>query len=87
MFLGMFVFTGFLAWAVLEFVMSVKVIVMILAVLHMIVTSVKLNRVFKRSRVRDLDSQKEFVKYAKKKYTIDIFILIVIGVVAYAIHF
>ncbi|HIO91096.1 MAG TPA: hypothetical protein EYG69_04920 [Campylobacterales bacterium] len=87
MFLAILIFTGFLAWVVMKFVITFKIIIMVLAVLHMIVTSVKLNIAFKRSRVRNLESQKNFIMYGRKKYMTDTFVFIVIGFVAYAVHF
>ncbi len=85
-FLSMTVFTGIVLFTVSGFVWSFKIVLMIMAVLHLIVTSVKLHVHFKSSRLWDKDSQEIFRKYTRKKYFMDIVVLVLIGFISYAIH-
>jgi len=86
-FLSVIVFTGIVLFTVTGFVWSVKIAIMIATVLYMIYTSIKLHVVFKSSRIYDKDSQVDFKKYTRKKYFIDVALLIMIGFLSYAIHF
>jgi hypothetical protein len=86
-FLSVTAFTGVVLFTVTGFVWSVKIVLMIMALLHMIVTSIKLHMIFKNSRIFDEDSQIAFRKYTRKKYFMDILVLIMIGFISYAIHF
>jgi hypothetical protein len=86
-FLSVTAFTGLVLFTVTGFVWSVKVVLMIMALLHMIVTSIKLHTIFKNSRIFDEKSQIAFRKYTRKKYFMDILVLIMIGFISYAIHF
>ena len=79
LFLTTLAFTGLLAFTVLQFTFSAKIVIMILAFFHMLVTSIKLYVKFKKTTKNDLESQIEFKNYANKKYTIDIFLLIIIN--------
>jgi cytochrome c biogenesis protein CcdA len=87
LFLSMFVFTGLLAFTVIKFTLSFRVILMILATLYIIVTSVRVHRIFKESRLNDRSSQITFVEHTRKKYIVDNSILILVGLLSYAIHF
>jgi hypothetical protein len=58
---------------------------MIAAIGWIIFTSAKLHQVFKRTRERDIDSQKLFKMYAKRKYITDILIIVAVTVVMYAV--
>jgi len=86
-FLSVTAFTGIVLFTVSGFVWSFKIVLMILALLHLIVTSVKLHTVFKASRLIDTKSQIAFKKYTRKKYFMDIIVLVLVGFVSYAIHF
>jgi len=86
-FLSVTAFTGIVLFTVTGFVWSFKIVLMILAILHLSVTSVKLHMVFKASRLVDKESQIRFKKYTRKKYFMDIFVLILVGFLSYAIHF
>ena len=86
-FLSVTAFTGLVLFTVTGFVWSVKIVLMIMALLHMIVTSIKLHTIFKNSRIFDEDSKIAFRKYTRKKYFMDILVLIMIGFISYAIHF
>ncbi len=83
--LGVLFFTGLVVMAVAKFDVSWMVYVMVLVILHMIATSVKENIVYKKTHIKDIPSQEAFKKYAMKKYTIDIIMIVVVGVVSYAV--
>ncbi len=85
-FLGVLFFTGLVLFTVMKFKWSFKIVLMIVALLHMTVTSIKLHRIFKKSNLFDKNSQKSFKSYSLKKYFIDILVLVMIGFIAYAIH-
>jgi len=86
-FLSVTAFTGIVLFTVMGFVWSLKIVLMILALLHLIVTSVKLHTIFKASRVFDKKSQLLFKNYTRKKYFMDIVVLVLVGFISYAIHF
>ena len=83
--LGVLFFTGLVVMAVAKFDVSWMVYVMILVILHMSATSVKENIVYKKTHIKDIPSQEAFKKYAMKKYMIDIIMIVVVGVVSYAV--
>ena len=83
--LGVLFFTGLVVMAVVKFDVSWMVYVMILVILHMSATSVKENIVYKKTHLKDIPSQEAFKKYAMKKYMIDIIMIVVVGVVSYAV--
>ncbi len=85
-FLGVLFFTGIVLFTVMKFKWSLKIVLMIMAILHMTVTSIKLHRVFKQSNLFDESSQRKFKSYSLKKYFIDMIVLITIGFISYAIH-
>jgi hypothetical protein len=86
-FLSVTAFTGLVLFTVIGFVWSVKIVLMIMALLYMILTSIKLHTIFKNSRIFDEKSQIAFRKYTRKKYFLDILVLILVGCISYAIHF
>ncbi len=81
--LGVLFFTGLVVMAVAKFAVSWMVYVMVLVILHMSATSVKENIIYKKTHLKDIPSQEAFKKYAVKKYTIDIIMIVVVGVVSY----
>ncbi len=85
-FLSSIIFTGLILFTLIHFQFSLKVSLMILATIHLIVTSIKLYIKFKQSRLKDKESQKTFIIYTRKKFIIDATMLIIIGILSYAIH-
>ena len=81
--LGVLFFTGLVVMAVAKFDVSWMVYVMVLVILHMSATSVKENIIYKKTHLKDIPSQEAFKKYAVKKYTMDIIMIVVVGVVSY----
>ena len=78
-------FTGLVVMAVAKFDVLWTVYVMVLVVLHMIATTVKENIVYKATHIKDTLSQERFKTYAKKKYTIELIMIVVLSAVTYAV--
>ena len=83
--LGALFFTGLVVMAVSKFQVSWMVYLMVLATLIMIGTSIKENLIYKLTQVKDALSQETFIRYAKRKYILDIIMIVVVGVAAYAV--
>jgi hypothetical protein len=83
--LGALFFTGLVVMAVAKFDVSFMAYVMVLVMGHMTATSVKENIIYKKTHLKDIASQETFKKYALKKYTLDIIMIVVVGVVSYAV--
>ncbi len=83
--LGILFFTGLVVMAVAKFDVSFMAYVMVVVMLHMIATSIKENIVYKKTHIKDISSQELFKKYAIKKYTIDIILITLTGVISYAV--
>ena len=76
-------FTGIIAWTVQNFYFDLKIILMIIGWLVIIILSIKKQIVFKRMRRQDIDTQLNYKKFAKKKYTIDLLIMLFIVAMTY----
>ena len=83
--LGALFFTGLVVMGVAMFDVSWSVYVMVLVMLYMIATSVKEHMAYKMTHIKDIESQKTFKAYAKKKYITDIMMIVVVSVVTYAV--
>ncbi len=83
--LAVLFFTGLVVFGATGMTMSWQVIMMVAALSWIIFTSAKLHQVFKRTRERDIESQKRFKTYAKRKYITDILIILAVTAVMYAI--
>ncbi len=73
-------FTGLIALTVQKFAFSFSVILMIIVSTIIFITGIKEYRLFKKTRLKDITSQKNYRNFAKKKYLWDIILIIVIGV-------
>jgi hypothetical protein len=78
-------FTGLVVFGATGLEVTWQVVMMIAAIGWIIFTSAKLHQVFKRTREHNIDSQKLFKMYAKRKYITDIFIIVAVTVVMYAV--
>ena len=78
-------FTGLVVFGATGLEVTWQVVMMIAAMSWIIFTSAKLHQVFKRTRERDMESQKIFREYAKRKYITDILIIVAVTVVMYAV--
>ena len=83
--LAVLFFTGLVVFGATGMTVSWQVIMMVAALSWIIFTSAKLHQVFKRTRERDIESQKRFKTYAKRKYITDILIILAVTAVMYAI--
>ena len=73
-------FTGLVVFGATGMEVTWQLVMMVAALIWIIFTSAKLHQVFKRTREADIESQKRFKTYAKRKYLTDI--LVIIGVTA-----
>ena len=78
-------FTGLVVFGATGLEVTWQVVMMVGAIGWIIFTSAKLHQVFKRTRERDIESQKIFKEYAKRKYITDILIIVAVTVVMYAV--
>ncbi len=78
-------FTGLVVFGATGLEFTWQVGMMIAALIWIIFSSVKLHMLFKMTRERDIESQKRFKIYAKRKYLIDIIIILLVSVIMYAV--
>ncbi len=78
-------FTGLVVMAVAKFDVKWTAYVMLLVILHMIATAIKENILYKKTHLKNLPSQETFKAYAKKKYLVDIIMIVTLSVVTYAV--
>ncbi len=80
------VFTGAVVMAVNHFNLRISLVIMIIAVLWMFYTSIKKHTLRQNSNTNDKESMQVFRRYVKKKYTIDIVLMLVVGAVSFALR-
>ncbi len=78
-------FTGLLVWTVEEFVLKPDVLAMIAVWFVILATSIMKYQKYKRTKIKDIESQKEFKNFALKKYVLDIVLLLSVMSISYAI--
>lgn len=78
-------FTGIVVMAVEMFAFHWSVMWMILIFVIMMTTSVKVHQLFKKTHRFDVDSIATFSQFAKRKYLSDMVLMLVTGVLFYAI--
>ncbi len=78
-------FTGLVVFGATGLEVTWQVVMMVAALGWIIFTSAKLHQVFKRTRERDIESQKLFKSYAKRKYIGDIVIILIVTAVMVAV--
>ena len=78
-------FTGLVVFGATGLEVTWQVMMMVGALVWIIFTSAKLHQVFKRTRERDIASQKLFKTYAKRKYIVDILIIFTVTALMYAV--
>lgn len=76
-------FTGLIALAVVNFSMSLEVILMIVAWFFIFVFSMKGYKLYKRTHKDDIEQTQRYKKFAKIKYQSDIGILFLISLFSY----
>jgi len=80
------VFTGITVMAVNHFVLKPSLILMIVAVLWIYFTSIKLHMIRKFANTEDKESMDYFRSYVKKKYMVDIVLMLVVGGISFLIR-
>ncbi len=80
------VFTGITVMAVNHFNLRISLFIMIAAVLWMFYTSIKKHTIRQNSNTNDKETMQKFREFVKKKYTIDIILMLVVGAVSFALR-
>jgi len=80
------VFTGITVMAVNHFVLKPSLILMIVAVLWIYFTSTKLHMIRKFANTKDKGSMNYLRAYVKKKYIIDIVLMLLVGGISFLIR-
>jgi hypothetical protein len=75
-------FTGIVIWTVIKFPLKIDVIIMLMGLAHMSITSIKQAKIYKKMTY-GLCKAEEYFVYSKKKYMMDIIVLIVVTILAY----
>ncbi len=83
--LSIVVFTGFVVLSVYHFQIKAIVYLMMASVLVMIYSAFKTHKKFKRTRVKDIESQITYRNFAANKYKVDIAILIFVIILSFAV--
>jgi len=78
-------FTGLVVLGATSFTISWRAALMIAAICWITYSSVKLHRLFKKTREVDIESQKAFKVYAKRKYIVDMVLIAGVGLLSYAV--
>ncbi len=83
--LSIVMFTGFVVLAAIHFETIYIVYFMILVALHIITSAFKVHRLFKKTHLKDKESQIVFKKYAQRKYIVDIILIFATIIASFAI--
>ncbi len=82
--LSVVIFTGSIVLAVFKFHINYAVYLMIFTSIVIVVGAFKAHKLFKKTRMRDINSQEIFRKFTIKKYLIDIVIILITLTLAFA---
>ncbi len=80
------IFTGSVVLAVFKFDIKPIVYLMILVSLVIIVGAFKTHKLFKKTRVRDMESQVRFREFAVKKFGIDTLLILFTTILAFVVR-
>lgn len=83
MMLSAIFFTGLIVLGVSRFDMTWSIVLMIIAWLLIFILSIKSFKIYKRTHIKNIDSQNAYKKFAIKKYSIDIFLLVIVSIISY----
>ena len=83
--LSVVVFTGSVVLAVFKFHANHAVYLMVFTSVVIIIGAFKTHKLFKKTRVKDVNSQEVFRKFAVKKYLIDIALMLITIILAFAV--
>lgn len=86
MIISAIVFTGVTVMSVSYFDLQISLVIMIGAVLWMFYTSIKKHIIRKDTNTNDKESMQKFREFVKKKYTIDIALILVVSVASFALR-
>ena len=81
--LSALLFAGVIVWTVERFAIKIDVIIMIAIWFIILITTIIKYKRYKRVSFRNLETQKEFKKFAMKKYISDIILLLLTTTAAY----
>lgn len=84
--LSVVIFTGSVVLAVFKFHINHAVYLMVFTSIVIIIGAFKTHKLFKKTRVKDISSQEIFRKFAVKKYLIDIALMLISIIVAFAVR-
>ncbi len=83
--LSVVVFTGSVVLAVFKFHANHAVYLMVFTSIVIIIGAFKTHKLFKKTRIKDTNSQEVFRKFAIKKYLLDIAVILITIVLAFAV--
>ena len=83
--LSIIIFTGFVILAVYKFQMSYSIYFMVFTSIVIIVGAFKNHKLFKQTRVKDINSQKIFKQFAIKKFLLDIIFIVLAIILAFIV--
>jgi len=83
--LGSLAFAGVVVMAVMHFEVRWQVWLMVLLSLHMLATTIKEYIYYKPTSKRATATNELFIKKAKKKYLIELVLLILVSIISYAV--
>ncbi len=79
------IFTGVIVMATNNFNLRISLVIMIVAVLWMFYTSIKKHIIRQETNTNDKESMQNFRAYVKKKYMIDIVLMLVVGAISFVL--
>ncbi len=83
--LSVVVFTGSVVLAVFKFHANHAVYLMVFTSAVVIIGAFKAHKLFKKTRVKDVNTQEIFRKFAGKKYLVDIVLMLITVILAFAV--
>ncbi len=83
--LSIVIFTGFVILAVFKFHTNYSVYFMLLSSIAIIIGAFKVYKLFKKTRVKDINSQELFRQFAIKKYLFDIVIILITAIFGFVL--
>ncbi len=86
MIISAIVFTGVTVMAASYFNLRISLVIMIIAISWMFYTSIKKHIIRKDTNTNDKESMQQFREFVKKKYTIDITLMLVVSMASFALR-
>lgn len=85
LFLSLAFFTGFVVIGAMKLQFSVDVYLMIISAIAIIILGVKNHKFFKKTNIKNIKSQEEYKSFAKKKYMIDLSLIVLISCISFVV--